>query len=195
MASETTDTDLQNLKLLLNELSVNTSQTSEHLTEPEMNTLEPIVARNVHPLSVYLCVELMEPTAILPSKNKASDAGYDLHSFETYSIPAGGSQTISTKIKINIPNGYYGRIASRSGLACKSNIEVGAGVVDQNYQGEIIVLLRNFGKNDYLVNKGDRVAQIILTPYLSLPVLKVKSIVEIFGYSNRGDNGFGSSGK
>lgn len=196
--SDRTKEELQNLELLLGKLmnhGFGGGQTAENLTPADMNTVEPITAPVFNPWYQYLCVELMDPTAIPPAKNKASDAGYDLHSFETYTINPGESILISTKVKIAIPLGYYGRIASRSGMASKANIEVGAGVVDQGYQNEIMVLLRNFGKFPYLVNKGDRVAQIIITPYLSLPVQTVKSIVEIFGASDRGMKGFGSSGK
>jgi len=171
------------------------NQLPENLTCSSMNTLEPITDDTSHPMNPYLCVELMDPTAILPSKGRPSDAGYDVHSFETYNIQPGEAVPVSTKIKIRFPEGYYARVVSRSGLAFKANIEVGAGTIDQNYQGEIVVLLRNFGKSAYLVAKGDRIAQIIITPCLNLPVLKVNSIKEIFGSSARGTEGFGSSGK
>jgi dUTP pyrophosphatase len=96
---------------------------------------------------------------------------------------------------ITIPDNYYGRIASRSGLAVKHHIEVGAGVIDQGYRGEIMVLLRNFSDIPYEYKKGDKIAQFIITPYRSANEKIVYNIEELIGKSDRGCDGFGSTGK
>lgn len=76
-----------------------------------------------------------------------------------------GKALISTGISVQIPIGNYGRIAPRSGLAVKHFIDVGAGVVDADYRGEVRVLLFNFGEEEFKVSQGDRIAQLIIEKY------------------------------
>jgi dUTP pyrophosphatase len=143
----------------------------------------------------YLCFEKMHLEAIIPKKEHEDDAGYDIYAFDSHHIPPMGQALVSTQVKMQMPNGVYGRIASRSGLSVKYGIEVGAGVIDRGYRGDIKVLLRNFSDKLYTVSKGDKIAQLILTPYLSVPVKEVQSLNDIFGNTTRGANGFGSTGK
>lgn len=125
------------------------------------------------------------------SKAYQGDAGYDVFSVENVKIPARGNKIVSTNLQIALPEGYVAILKSRSGLAFKHNIEVGAGVIDSGYRGEIKVLLRNFGDEDYYVSKGDKIAQLIV-----FPVADVEwKIVNDLSPSTRGKNGFGSSGK
>jgi dUTP pyrophosphatase len=145
--------------------------------------------------SAFLCFEKMHPEAIIPKKEHEDDAGYDIYAFDSIHISPMGQALISTQVKMHMPPGVYGRIASRSGLSAKSGIEVGAGVIDRGYRGDIKVLLRNFSDKVYSVSKGDKIAQLILTPYLSVPVKEVPSLNDIFGNTARGINGFGSTGK
>jgi dUTP pyrophosphatase len=142
-----------------------------------------------------LCVEKLEHDALLPYKSSPYDAGYDLFSYGMHEIKSNSSALIGTKIRMRIPTGYYGRIASRSGLAAKNNIEVGAGVVDSNYRGEIFVLLRNFSNTGYIIQPNDKIAQIIITPYSNPEIRYVEHVDQLFGSSDRGDRGFGSSGR
>ena len=134
-----------------------------------------------------MIAEKMFPDVMLPNKNQ-DDAGYDVRSYMDCSIESGESLLISTGLKIQLPKNTDGRIASRSGLAVKG-IEVGAGVVDCNYRGEVKVLLRNFGKNTFNISKNDRIAQLIVSPYLSPEI--VEGELET---SDRNEKGFGSSG-
>jgi deoxycytidine triphosphate deaminase len=97
----------------------------------------------------FLCVEKIDPEAIIPTKESEFAAGYDLYAFEAQSIPAWGKICAKLKIRIHLPPGTYGRIAARSGLSLKHDIEVGAGVIDADYQGEVGVVLRNFSDNGY----------------------------------------------
>ena len=93
-------------------------------------------------------------------------------------------------MKISIPLGMYGRIAPRSSLACKKSVDVGAGVVDNDYRGEVKVLLINNGAEDFKIEKGDRIAQLIFENY-STPKLEVVSELD---ETVRGQGGFGSTG-
>jgi hypothetical protein len=142
----------------------------------------------------YLLVQQLIPGAFLPTKNNELDAGYDLYAFEDKIVPAWGSALISTQISLGLPAGTYGRIASRSGMSINSNIEVGAGVIDRGYTGEIKIVLRNFSDNDYRVARGNKVAQLILEQYTSCLIKHVHDISGIMGQSYRGSAGFGSSG-
>lgn len=98
------------------------------------------------------------PKAHLPTKGSEHAAGYDLYSSEELKVPAKGKALVSTGISMAIPVGNYGRVAPRSGLAVKNFLDVGAGVVDADYRGEVKVLLFNFGNEDFQVNVGDRIA-------------------------------------
>lgn len=123
-------------------------------------------------------------------KEYPENAGYDIGANESKTIKAGSRECIGTGVYCTIPKGYYGRIAPRSGLAAKHGIDVLAGVIDNCYTGEIKVVLLNTGTEDFDVKKGDRIAQLIVTPYTSPELTEVSSLDE----TDRGDKGFGSSG-
>jgi len=136
-------------------------------------------------------VKLLTEDAIAPTRNTPTDAGLDLYSSETILIKGRSWKAVSAGISIAIPNEYYARIAPRSGLAYKHGLDVFAGVVDSGYRGEIKVILYNAGEKDYLVNAGDKIAQLIIEKcYLWDPV-----VVDELSNTERGNNGFGSSGK
>ena len=105
-------------------------------------------------------------------------------------IPAGGRGVVKTDISIACPAGTYARIAPRSGLAVKKGIDVGAGVVDADYRGNVGVVLFNFGTEDFAVDVGDRIAQLILEKVNMAPVVEVEELTE----TERGAGGFGSTG-
>ena len=138
-------------------------------------------------------VQLLDKTSRVPTRGSEQSAGWDLYSPEDKIIPSWKSRIIPLKIKILMPNGVYGRIASRSGLAVKHNIEVGAGVIDADYQGEIMVVLRNFSNDDYSIKKGDRIAQLILENYMNCDISECNNINDIVSVSKRGTGGFGST--
>uniref|UniRef100_A0ABI7XS92 Deoxyuridine 5'-triphosphate nucleotidohydrolase n=1 Tax=Felis catus TaxID=9685 RepID=A0ABI7XS92_FELCA len=99
--------------------------------------------------------------ATAPSKGSARAAGYDLYSAYDYTVPPMEKVLVKTDIQIALPSGCYGRVAPRSGLAAKHFIDVGAGVIDEDYRGNVGVVLFNFGKEKFEVKKGDRIAQLI----------------------------------
>jgi len=109
---------------------------------------------------------------------------------ELATIPPNERMAISTGIAIATPPGTYARIAPRSGLAAKYSIDIGAGVIDQDYRGEIKVILINHSKYPYQVRPGDRIAQLILEKIL----LANAERTEVLDKTTRGDKGFGSTG-
>ena len=143
----------------------------------------------------YLLIQKLNDAAIVPVKNNELDAGYDLYAFDACLIPAWGKGIVSTQISIGLPPGTYGRVASRSGMSVNNDIEVGAGVIDRGYTGELKVVLRNFSDKPYQVNRGDKVAQLILEQHRSCQTKVIRNIQEVIGRTSRGATGFGSSGK
>ena len=105
-------------------------------------------------------------------------------------LEPGGKVLINTGLKIKLPDGHYGRIAPRSGLSL-SGIDVLAGVIDNDFRGQVKVFLINLGKENFVINLGDRIAQLIIEKNTTPPVIEVEKIIE---KSERGDDGFGSSG-
>ena len=137
-----------------------------------------------------LRVKKLDPTAFIPAKGSEQAAGYDLFSIEPKVIPAKHKALISTGIAMMIPVGNYGRIAPRSGLAAKNFIDVGAGVIDSDYRGEVKVLLFNFSEVDFQINVGDRIAQLIIEKYTRTDIEEVSDLDD----TARGEGGFGSTG-
>lgn len=135
-------------------------------------------------------VKLLNEHAKAPQRGSSAAAGYDLCSSEDTVIPARGRKLVKTGIAIHTPPGTYGRVAPRSGLAVNHFIDVGAGVIDEDYRGEVRVLLFNHADTDFTVNKGDRIAQLVLECIKTPDV----EIVEDLDATDRGAGGFGSTG-
>lgn len=138
----------------------------------------------------YLKVKTLSETAKLPTRGSTHAAGYDMYASATVTIPAGGRALVSTGLSIAVPVDCYARIAPRSGLAVKNGIQTGAGVVDSDYRGEVRVLLFNQGEEDFEVNVGDRIAQMVLERVYTPVVQQTDDLEE----SVRGAGGFGSTG-
>ena len=150
----------------------------------------------------------LHPHAKEPFRANTSDAGYDLFSTDYVTLEPFQRRLISTGINVEIPEGFYGRVAPRSGLACKKGIDVMAGVIDSGYRGEVKVLLINlnfegynlkpntfetmFGSaNKIEIKPGDRIAQLIIEKCHSVEWKPMETLEE----SQRGEQGFGSSGQ
>ncbi|XP_027781647.2 deoxyuridine 5'-triphosphate nucleotidohydrolase, mitochondrial isoform X2 [Marmota flaviventris] len=129
--------------------------------------------------------------ATAPTRGSARAAGYDLYSAYDYIVPPMEKALVKTDIQIALPSGCYGRIAPRSGLAAKYFIDVGAGVIDEDYRGNIGVVLFNFGKEKFEVKKGDRIAQLICERIFYPDIEEV----QVLNDTERGSGGFGSTGK
>jgi dUTP pyrophosphatase len=140
-----------------------------------------------------LDVTLLHPDAVVPARTRSGDAGYDLRATERVSIPPGGRRLIGTGIAIALPEGVAGLVTPRSGLAIEPGLTLlnAPGLIDPNYRGEIKVILQNCGDGRYTVEIGDRIAQLLLVPYLA-PELQVVGELDA---TDRGADGFGSSGR
>jgi dUTP pyrophosphatase len=140
-------------------------------------------------------VKRLTESAKIPTKANEADAGWDIYSDEDVIINANTQRLISTGISIEIPNGMVGLIWPRSGLAVKHGVDVFAGVVDSGYRGEVKVCLFNAGSvwttPRVEIAKGDRIAQILFQPVPSFHLQEVDSLDD----TDRGEGGFGSSGK
>ena len=128
--------------------------------------------------------------AFPPVKAYEKAAGFDLTAAYDYVIPSKGKELVKTDLQLEIPEGCYGRVAPRSGLAMKNFIDVGAGVVDSDYRGNVGVLLFNFGEENFLVHKGDRIAQLICE---KIEYAELEEVKEALSITERGHAGFGSS--
>jgi len=137
-----------------------------------------------------MLVRLLTETARAPSRQSYGAAGYDIYSDEKVALFPNERKLVNTGIALSIPNSYYGRIAPRSGMAVKKGIDVGAGVVDCDYRGEVKVFLLHNGKEVVHIEKGDRIAQLILEKIGHTEI----QIVEELPVSVRGEDGFGSTG-
>lgn len=141
---------------------------------------------------------MLDPGAYEPLHGHAADAGFDLRLPSHYAsverksltLKANSSVTIDTGVHFEIPVGYVGFIKSKSGLNVKANI-VSEGVVDAEYSGSIIVKLYNHGSTDYTFLPGDKITQIVFLPIPEVTLNQVSS----FTPTERGNNGFGSTGK
>ncbi|XP_069030074.1 deoxyuridine 5'-triphosphate nucleotidohydrolase, mitochondrial isoform X1 [Embiotoca jacksoni] len=128
--------------------------------------------------------------ATTPTRGSAKAAGYDLYSAYDYTIGSMDKAIVKTDIQIAIPNGCYGRVAPRSGLAAKHFIDVGAGVIDEDYRGNVGVVLFNFNKVTFEVKKGDRVAQLVCERICYPDLVEQETLDD----TERGAGGFGSTG-
>ncbi|NXG89818.1 DUT protein, partial [Stercorarius parasiticus] len=133
----------------------------------------------------------LSANASAPSRGSARAAGYDLYSAYDCVIPPMEKAVVKTDIQIALPSGCYGRVAPRSGLAAKHFIDVGAGVIDEDYRGNVGVVLFNFGKETFEVKKGDRIAQLICERICYPELEEVQTLDD----TERGEGGFGSTGK
>ena len=113
----------------------------------------------------------MSPDTVIPTRATEGLVGLDFYSPANYIIPLYSQLLIPTQIKLRIPLGHYGRLASKSGLAILHQLHVGAGVIDPDYTGEIMVLLINSASRVHPINRGDPIAQLILEK-VSIPILK-----------------------
>lgn len=132
----------------------------------------------------------LDDNAALPTRGSAQAAGLDLYASVAALIPAQGFGSIHTGLAVAVPEGYYARIAPRSGLSAKHGIYTLAGVVDSDYRGEIICVVANQGNQDYAVAVGDRIAQMVIESI----ILPEPVLVEELSDTERGEEGFGSTG-
>jgi len=134
----------------------------------------------------------LNPDARIPEYKTAGAAGADVYAVKNADIRPGGTTLIELGFSIAIPEGYEVQVRSRSGLALKNQVIVlnSPGTIDSDYRGPMGVILANFGKDVFYVNKGDRVAQLVINKVETFPYEEVEELDE----TERGVGGFGSTG-
>ena len=140
-----------------------------------------------------LDIKRLTETATIPTRGSSSAAGYDLYADGNFLIGPNETEKISTGIAIAIPDGYFGAIYARSGLATKEGLRPAncVGVIDSDYRGEIIVALHNDKNRIAAINDKERIAQIVIQPYLSVEWNETENLSD----TERGTGGFGPTGR
>lgn len=132
---------------------------------------------------------------IVPSYQTSGSCGIDLYcaNKEDITINPNESAKVDTGIKIAIPEGYFGAIYPRSSTGVKKNLMLAntVGIIDSDYRGEIMVYFYNYGKNLQVIKNGDRLAQLVIQPYSRMEI----ELVDELDDTDRGDGGFGSTGR
>lgn len=138
-------------------------------------------------------IKLINSIAIMPTRGSTDAAGYDLYTYESGDINPNETVKFHTGISMEIPKGFVGLVFARSGLGINHGIVPSncVGVIDSDYRGEIMVALHNHSNETYSVKENERVAQIVIVPFLSVEFKKVTELTN----TERGVRGFGSTGK
>jgi len=141
-------------------------------------------------------VTRLDPRAVLPRYESEGAAGMDLSACldGDLSIPPMGRAKVPTGIAVEIPEGFEGQVRPRSGLAARCGVTVlnSPGTIDSDYRGEVAVLLVNLGEESFPVRHGDRVAQLVVAPFVRVSLVEAGG--EGLSVTARGDGGFGSTG-
>ena len=146
-------------------------------------------------LAAELQVQLLHPDARPPARTRPGDAGFDLRCVEAFVLAPGERRVVPTGVALALPEGVAGLVVPRSGLAARHGLSVvnGPGLIDPSYRGEIRVVLVNLGQESYDGEAGDRIAQLLLIPFLAPATRVVETLPP--SADERGADGFGSSGR
>ena len=144
---------------------------------------------------VKVLIKKLDPTVQLPEYKSSGASGMDLTAFtkKPINVKSKTSSLIPTGLSVAFQENYEIQIRPRSGLAAKNSITVlnTPGTIDSDYRGEIKVIIYNHGDNDFIINNGDRIAQMVLSPIIKMDLEEVKNLPKTI----RGEGGFGSTGK
>ena len=132
----------------------------------------------------------LDKIAIMPQRAHPDDAGLDLYSTENFTVPAHGRVTINSGVHVAIPEGYVGLLTSKSGLMGKEGLTC-RGTIDSGYTGPIHIVVFNHSAEPAQIKRGDKITQLVILPCIR-PSLE---LVEELGETERGDGGFGSTGR
>ena len=164
------------------------------MIDGELKNYDGICRERLTMQELIVPITKLRPDARLPEAvhGPEEDAGLDLFAVEEIVLPAGGWDCVPTGIAIEIPPGFEGQVRPRSGLARKFGVTLlnSPGTIDPGYRGEVQVLMINHGKQPYTVQKGDRIAQLILGAYAAVEWM----VKQELGQSRRAAGGFGSTG-
>lgn len=144
-------------------------------------------------LKLEVKIKKLNPEAVIPTYGTEDSACFDFYCLESTLIKSGSTVIIKTGLSFEIPKGYFMSIVPRSSTGLKTPLRQANsyGVIDSDYRGEIGLLFTNYSDTDYSVNKGDRIAQGFLLPVIQMRIIESKELNE----SERGEGGFGSTGK
>ena len=134
----------------------------------------------------------LDKGAFMPTRAHSTDAGLDIRAKETKAIQPFNSALFKAGVHIQLPKGTAGVLISKSGLNVNHDI-TSTGLIDEGYTGEIVVKLHNHGNKPYIVERGDKISQLVVVPVLYEPVEVDLDV--LYADTERGNNGFGSSGK
>lgn len=153
---------------------------------------QPALNRRNKTMETVMKVKKLHEDSILPTRGSEYAAGYDLYAYDEGEILKGATVKIGTGVAITPPEGTFGAVFARSGLATKQGLRPAncVGVCDEDYTGEYIVALHNDSNEDQKITKGDRIAQVVFLPYVIAPMEEVDELET----TDRGDGGFGSTG-
>ncbi len=134
----------------------------------------------------------LDPSAIIPTRGSGKAAGLDLCALTFCIVPAGEHRVVPTGLAVQLPRGHEGQVRPRSGLAAKSCVTVlnSPGTIDEDYTGEIKVILINHGTENFVIYAGNRIAQLVVAPVTMVEIVEVTDLDK----TERGSGGFGSSG-
>ena len=132
----------------------------------------------------------LDPGAFMPKRQHAQDAGYDLRTPVCVTVPAHGSALVDTGVHIELPPDKCAVVVSKSGLYTNHNIS-STGLIDEGFTGTIRINLQNHSDVDFMFLRGDKISQFFITSYFSEPL----ELVDELSVSERGDNGYGSTGR
>lgn len=133
---------------------------------------------------------MLDNGAYTPSRGHKTDAGLDLRTPEAVTVPAYGSVAVDTGVHVALPHGCAGLLVSKSGLNVKHDI-TSTGLIDEGYTGSIVVKLYNHDGEDYAFKAGDKITQLVVIPVIRESLEQVSA----FKPTERGDDGFGSTGR
>lgn len=138
-------------------------------------------------------VKKLRENAVLPSYGSDYAAGADLYACNAVTVEPGATEFVQTGLALEVPAGYAGLVYARSGLACKKGLAPAnkVGVIDADYRGEIMVALYNHSSQEVEIEPGERVAQLVITPYLTAVFEETEELSDTV----RGEGGFGSTGR
>lgn len=169
-------------------------------------------------MSNKLQIKLLSDNATMPTRNHSTDAWFDIYAAETVVLEPQEKALIATDIAVNIPKGYVGLLTSRSGVSSKTHLVIETGKIDAGFQGHMKINIKNdyednkgetifkrdlkdkiiiederhlYKQGTYVINKGERLAQLLIIPIATPMLEEVKEFSEV---SERGEKGFGSSG-
>jgi dUTP pyrophosphatase len=158
---------------------------NQKLNDPEDPAYDPSP-------TIRLECRLLHPDAVIPTKKRFTDVGYDVSSIADYTLESYSTLSVDTGIALSAPPGFYYTVDGRSSLWSKGILPF-RGIIDATYTGPLIVGLFNMTPKPYHIKKGDRIAQLILSPIIHLDIATVEEFSN--RYNQRGAAGFGSSGR